>query len=269
MRNNVTCELRKAKKEYLYHLLTNKSPTSQVFWKNVKQVLPGSSRKMPPALNVNNQLYSDPTTIANAFNEYLINIGPSLNQQSQSASSTSPVTKYIVISLPSDKSFNLSVVSVDAVYYHFKSVSTKKTAGPDNLPAYLIKEAAPVIAPFITSIINSSLTSGKVPVQWKRARVTPVFKGGDETQMNNYRPISTLPILSKVLERVVYNQLSHHLESNNLLPPQQSSFRPAFSTTSLLLKITTNWIKAIDSGCYVGALFLDLRKAFDTYHPVE
>ena len=54
------------------------------------------------------------------------------------------------------------------------------------------------------------------------------------------------------------------LESNNLLPPQQSGFRSAFSTTSLLLKTTTNWMKSIDSGCYVGALFLDLRKAFDT-----
>ena len=264
MRNNVTCKLRRVKKEYLYHLFTNESSTPQAFWKNVKRVLPGSSCKMPPALNVNNQLCSDPTTIADAFNEYLINIGPSLNQQSQSASPASLVTEDAVISLPSDKSFNLSVVSVDVVYHHLKSVSTKKTAGFDNLPAYLIKEAAPVIAPVITSIINSSLRSGKVPVQWKRARVTPVFKGGDKTQMNNYRPISTLPILSKVLERVVYNQLSQHLESNNLLPPQQSGFRPAFSTTSLLLKITTNWMKSIDSGCYVGALFLDLRKAFDT-----
>ena len=136
---------------------------------------------MPPALNVNNQLCSDPTTIADAFNEYLINIGPSLNQQSQSASPASLVTEDAVISLPSDKSFNLSVVSVDVVYHHLKSVSTKKTAGFDNLPAYLIKEAAPVIAPVITSIINSSLRSGKVPVQWKRVRVTPVFKGGDKT----------------------------------------------------------------------------------------
>ena len=114
----------------------------------MKQVLPGSSCKMPSALNVNNQLCSDPTTIVNAFNEYLINIGPSLNQQLQSASSASPVTEDTVISLPSDKAFNLNV-SVDAVYYHLKSLSTKKTAGFDNLPACLIKEAAPVIAPVI------------------------------------------------------------------------------------------------------------------------
>ena len=118
----------------------------------MKQVLPGSSRKMPPGLIVNNQLCSDPTTIADAFNEYLINIGPSLNQQSQSASPASLVTEDAVIILPSDRSFNLSVMSVDAVYYHLKSVSTKKTAGFDNLPAYLIKEAAPVIAPVILPV---------------------------------------------------------------------------------------------------------------------
>ena len=99
---------------------------------------------------------------------------------------------------------------VDTVYYHLKSLSIKKTAGFNNLPACLIKEAAPLIAPVITSIINNSLSSGKGPVQWKQAVVTPVFKGGDEAQMNNYRPISILPILSKVLIRewVVYNQLS-------------------------------------------------------------
>ena len=108
--------------------------------------------------------------------------------------------------------------------------------------------------PFSTSKTPHGCNKG---IRWTASSAVsmyPVFKGGNKTQMNNYRPISTLPILSKVLERVVYNQLSHHLESNNLLPPQQSGFRPAFSTTSLLLKITTNWMKSIDSGCYVGAL---------------
>ena len=83
-------------------------------------------------------------------------------------------------------------------------------------------------------------------------------------QINNYRPISVLPVLSKVLERIVHAQLSYHLETNNLLPPQQSGFRPGYSTMSLLLKLLSDWMTAIDKGCYVGAVFLDLRKAFDT-----
>ena len=82
--------------------------------------------------------------------------------------------------------------------------------------------------------------------------------------MNNYQPISTLPVLSKVIERVVHNQLMYHLDLNALLPPQQSGFRHGFSTMSLLLNITTSWMRAIDDGCYVGAEFLDLRKAFNT-----
>ena len=82
--------------------------------------------------------------------------------------------------------------------------------------------------------------------------------------MSNFRPISVLPVLSKVLERVVYTQLSYHLEANNLLPPQQSGFRPGYSTMSLLLKLLSDWMTVIDKGCYVGAVFLDLRKAFDT-----
>ena len=115
----------------------------------------------------------------------------------------------------------------------------------------------------LTSIIDHSIITSKVPKQWKQARVTPVHKGGEKTIMNNYGPISTLPV---VIEHVVHNQRSYQLESNALLPPQQSGFRHGFSTMSLLLKITTNWIRAIDDGCYVGAGFLDLRKAFDTVH---
>ena len=132
------------------------------------------------------------------------------------------------------------------------------------LPSYLIKEAAPVIVYSLTSIINYSIVTGKVPKQWKQARVTPIHKGGDKTIRNNYRPISTFPVLSKVIERVVHNQLMYHLESNALLPPQQSGFRDGFSTMSLLFNIMTSWMRLIDDGCYVGAVFLDLRKAFDT-----
>ena len=258
LRNHVTSELRKAKREYFYYLLSDKSPTPQTFWNNVKQLLPSNCQKTP-ALQINGQLTSDPTVVANAFNDYFVNVGPSLNQGL--ATEYQPL---LATNASVGKIFSLQCVSVNTVFHYLQALHSKKAMGFDNIPALLIKEASRVIAPSIANIINHSIVSGEVPQQWKQARVIPVYKGNDATLMNNYRPISTLPVLSKILERIVHNQLLDYLELKNFLPPQQSGFRSGYSTASLLLKTTTNWTKAIDNGCYVGALFLDLRKAFDT-----
>ena len=80
---------------------------------------------------------------------------------------------------------------------------------------------------------------------------------------NNCRPISVLPILSKILQRIIYKQIQVHLLDNNLLTPKQSGFRPQHSTHNVLTHVTDSWRKEIDKGNYVGAVFLDLAKAFD------
>ena len=98
---------------------------------------------------------------------------------------------------PLRQSFCLCTESVETISSCLQTLPTKKATGCDNMHAYLIKEAAPVIVYFLTSVINHSIVIGKVPKQWKQARVTSVHKGGDITIMNNYRPISTLPVYPK------------------------------------------------------------------------
>ena len=90
----------------------------------------------------------------------------------------------------------------------------------------------------LTFIINQSITNGIFPNAWKRARVSPIFKEGRRTDPNNYRPISVLPVVSKLIERVVFNQLYEYLNNNNLLTESQSGFRPMFSTETDLLEAT-------------------------------
>ena len=174
------------------------------------------------SLEVNGHPCSDPSTLANAFNDYFVNIGPSLNHNSESFPSTQKIGDDEDSS--QEINFYMCTESAETIFSCLRTLPTKKAMGCDNMPAYLIKEAAPVIVYSLTNIINYSIVTGKVPKQWKQARVTPVHKVGDKTIMNNYRPISTLPFLSKVIEHVVYNQLTYHLESNALLPPQQSVF---------------------------------------------
>ena len=119
------------------------------------------------------------------------------------------------------------------------------------------------MAPLAT-IFNQSLTLGRVPAAWKRANVAPVFKKGDRTDPNSYHPISVIPIVGKILERIVYQQTLHHLLKNNLLTSHQSGFRPGHSTEDVLLRTIDDWRLAIDSGKVVAAVFINFTKAFDT-----
>ena len=97
----------------------------------------------------------------------------------------------------------------------------------DNIPARLLIDAADIVAKPLTQIINLSLKSGTVPKDWKSARVVPLFKKGKAEEMDNYRPISILPSVSKILERAVYIQLYAYLQSNKVLSPYQCGFASA------------------------------------------
>ena len=106
--------------------------------------------------------------------------------------------------------------------------------------------------------------TGTFPDDWKLAKVTPIFKQGDRSDMNNYHPISVISAIAKVFERLVYNQLSSYLSENNILPKYQSGFRSFHSTVTALLEATDNWAFNIDRGYVNAVVFLDLKKAFDT-----
>ena len=145
-----------------------------------------------------------------------------------------------------------------------QSSKSSKAAGFDSLPARIIKDIASEIAAPLTFLINISLESGIFPTAEKLAKINPVFKSGERTNVDNYRPISVLNILSKTVERVVYNQLSEYLESNNLLSDNQYGFRRKRSTRDAVTKATDHIREQMDKGKVTGALFMDLRKAFDS-----
>ncbi len=103
-----------------------------------------------------------------------------------------------------------------------------------------------------------------MPKIWKSAKVTALFKSGDKKNMNNFRPISILPAISKVIESVVFEHLHHYLLENNLLSQKQFGFRKNHSTTDCLLSIQKTTINAIEKKKKIIIITLDLFKAFDS-----
>ena len=112
--------------------------------------------------------------------------------------------------------------------------------GVDGISSKLLKTVASGVNRSLTSLFNASLTSGKVPSEWKSARVTPVHKGGDSELTGNYRPVSVLPVVVKVFERLVHRQLYNYLQENELLNPVQFGLRLIFNTAQLRFYHCTN-----------------------------
>ena len=128
----------------------------------------------------------------------------------------------------------------------------------------MLKDASDVIAPILTGLINKSFTDGVFPGFWKCAKVTALFKDGDKSLEDNYRPISILPTISKIIQRSAHIQLSSFLEENRSLSQSQFSFRLKRSTSTALIAFKDHVLESMDKGCVTETVFLDLRKAFNT-----
>ena len=139
-----------------------------------------------------------------------------------------------------------------------------KASGNDNLPPGLLKDCRHHIAKPIAFILNLSLDTNTFPHPWKIAKVTPIHKKGSLKEPSNYRPISVLPVLSKILERAVHIQLVDYLEEYNLITKYQFGYRKKRSTNAAATILVDDIRGNVDKGHMVGAVFIDLSKAFDT-----
>ncbi|KAK3519649.1 hypothetical protein QTP86_002806, partial [Hemibagrus guttatus] len=159
----------------------------------------------------------------------------------------------------------LSTVAAEEVLQITRSCNPT-TCPLDPIPSAMLQTISPDLLPFITTVINGSLMSGHVPTAFKKARVIPILKKPalDPSDISNYRPVSLLSFLSKILERVVCNQLFDYLMQNNLHDPNQSGFKAAHSTETALLAVTEKLHAARSAKLSSVLILLDLSAAFDT-----
>ena len=136
----------------------------------------------------------------------------------------------------------------------------------DPLPMWLLKSILEIIAPRITQIVNTSLSTATMPSSLKTAVIRPILKDStlDSNDYNNFRPVSNLPILSKIIEKVVYNRLTNHINENGLYGRNQSAYRKYHSTETALLKVQNDILMSLDKGKFVALVMIDVSAAFDT-----
>ena len=218
IRNTTNSMLRSLKSSY-YADLFNSDNGKVKFWNNMSYLSRASPR--------NN---AELPFSRNEINNYFCSIPHKLMSDSGNPFSQST---FVLKNKPPPFVFESVIESTVSML--ICQMSSKKAIGHDDIPIKILKLFNAYLSSPITSIINQSLATYNFPSMWKAANVIPIEKKKGLTSLNNFRPISVLPTLSKLLERVVYNQFYDHLLSNDLLSDKQSGFRPNHSTQDLLL----------------------------------
>ena len=235
-----------------FHQFADNIRTPCDFWSQYHKLNPKHNRTPANLLHQSVQA-NTPTEKANLFNTLFTscftNSGPEPN----------------VSHLPHPNPVLSSVVCSHKEVHKLLSTHKVNTAnGSDGISSVMLRGTADAITPALTTLFNLSLKQCTVPDQWKLSNITPVFKSEDCSDASNYRPISLLSLISKVLERCVHNRVMDFLLKHNLLSDCQFGFRPRSSTQDALLTITRDWHQFLSTHRQVAAVFFDVKKAFDS-----
>ena len=199
--------------------------------------------------------------LLNNLTIFFVSIGSKLAETISSKHQTKPFDSYLKDRCVS--TFNFVPVTRDEVFSVIHIFATKKSAWHDLISTNLLKEISPLIAEPLSLIINQALSTGIFPSKLKIAKVIPLHNKTETDLLDNYRPISLLPSISKVFERIVYNQQYRYLTTNGILFKSQYGFRKSYSTETAAMELTDTLLQNLDNGEIPIAIFLDLSNAFD------
>ena len=254
--------IKKAKKIYINKQLIIHHGDGKKIWETINDHTNRLKKNTPPIKQILSQgvLTEDPAAISNEFNTFFSEVGENL-------------AKKITIK-PGE--FQNTLPPHNAPYLTFQPIQQKElqkiinnmepkvSSGIDHISNKILKELYPIIKEPLLHVLNRSIINKHVPDCWKYAKVVPLHKKGSTKETGNYRPISLLPTISKVIEKIIEKQTRDHLEKHKLITTQQFGFRPAHETTHAVLKATEYINKAWDRKEIPLAVFCDLKKAFDT-----
>ena len=261
-KNKLTSILRKAERKYYSDKLLQLKGDMKGTWHILKDLINKKSKFSNPNLEFkhNNSVIKTPQAVVNSFNDYFATIGPNLEKLIENT--TINPKKYIKGNYP--HSMFLHPTCPNEVNKLIMKEKTNKAAGFDDISINVVKAVADTISVPLSYIFNTSLKTGIFPDALKVAKITPIYKTGDKTLLNNYRPISVLSVFSKILEKIFYTRLIKHLNSYKILNESQYGFRQNRSTAMALIDLVDHITSALDENKYTLGVFIDLKKAFDT-----
>ena len=151
-------------------------------------------------------------------------------------------------------------MNTEEVESHIKTLKNNKSTGPSSIPNILFKQFKKPLSEPLSILINLLFSEGKFPTILKMGKIYPIYKNGNKTEITNYRPVSLLSNISKIMEKVVHDRLYMFLEQNNALYDFQFGFRNNHSTNHALIEITEQIRNACDKNLYTCGVYLDLQK---------
>lgn len=257
-RNFCNALLKKAKRNFEKKEIENVRDNKKKLWEVIRNI---SGQKRPIDHSSSLLIPGKQDMCINEVNHYFSEIGRKLAEdQVNTDQNSEPCSE------PDSHIHSLVLLPTDEleVFNLIMGLKSKCAVGQDQISGHLIKRYAHLLSSPITHICNLSFSHGNFPNAFKVALIKPIYKGGERDRVENFRPISILPTLSKILERLMNKRLTFYLESNNLLSPSQFGFRSQKSTNDAVQELTNAVITNLDKRRKCLVVFLDLAKAFDT-----
>ena len=209
----------------------------------------------------NDTLVNDQAVVCNICIDFFVDVAKDFGQNSIPVDNNHPSLVSIRNNIKTEDSLTFNPVTSNFISKQIDKLSSKKATGQDGISAKLLKLSKPAVTEPIKHMVNLGFSTSTFPTSLKIAQVVPIHKKNSTLDKSNYRPVSILPIVSKIFERSINSQLAEFF--NNIFNPYLSAFRPGYGCQSTLLKVIEDWKKALDDNKYVAAILMDLSKAFD------
>ena len=233
------------------------------FWGTIKPYFSKKTKgeKTKITLNENNEIISTEHEVADIFNDFYINVAKDIGKDCTFDPENHPSINHIKMNCSTTSTFNFQPTDSGTVSKLINKFNSKKATGVDKISVKVLKLGGIHIQPHLTNLINSTISTCIFPDRLKQAQVTPVYKKNDPQTKSNFRPVSILPIPSKLFEKILATQLSDYFETvfNKFL----CAFRKGYGCQTTILKLLEDWKHALDKNHYVAAILMDLSKAFD------
>ena len=259
-RNRVSNELKESKERYVHNYFSANSQNMKKLWSGIKTIMSHKSSTSFSINKIKGKVKSDPSKMSNISNDFYVKVADGITK-------TIPLTPKSPLDYLSDRLCNslfLTPVTAIEVNDLINILNPSKSVSPNSMPIKLLKIIGYSVSPFLVLLVNQSFQSGVFPDKLKIAKVISIFKKGNPELPSNYRPISLLPIFSKIFEKLMYKRFYRFLEIHKVLYSLQFGFQENHSIDHALVSLTEAVRNALDNKRLGCGIFIDLQKAFDT-----